>query len=399
MSISFDNTKIAFAYKTDKDLKTAKLLFETMTHNWLVNLGVRVTPVLMKSGLPIDGIIRKTIFRQFVGGETLEETKSVCNMLSNFNVQVILDYGVEGKEGEENFERAADTFVKVVNHAATQANVPFISIKLTGLARFDLLASLNESPRLRSGVHDNEAELEEFDKVRKRLDRICAVAAEKGVGVTIDAEETWIQDPIDRLTTELMQKYNKERPIVYNTVQLYRHDRLDFLKMSQRLATENGFHLGMKLVRGAYMERERLRAQQMGYKDPIQVDKAATDRDFDAAIQFCIDNIHNTAAIVATHNEESNSHTIELMQQKGLPLNHPHMHFSQLLGMSDHITFNLAKAGASVSKYVPFGPIKDVIPYLMRRAQENTSVGGASGREFTLLKKEVIRRKLDGEKV
>lgn len=398
MNISFDNTKVAFAYKKDKDLKNARWLFETMNNQWLVQLGVRFTPFLMKTGLPIDGLVRKTIFKQFVGGENLSETTKVCNLLSNFNVQVILDYGVEGKEGEANFEHAADVFIQVIEHAAKQSNVPFISIKLTGLARFGLLQSLNEAPRLRSGIHDHEAELEEWDKVRKRMYRICEVAEAKGIGVLIDAEESWIQDPVDRLCMELMQEFNHEKVIVYNTVQLYRHDRLDFLRLSLRLAKENNFKLGMKLVRGAYMEKERARAAQMGYASPINPDKAATDQEFNDSVKFCIDNISDVACIVASHNEDSNYYAVKLMEEKGLPLNHKHLHFSQLLGMSDHITFNLAKAGASVSKYVPFGPIRDVIPYLMRRAQENSSVKGQSGREYTLIKKELLRRKMDGEK-
>ncbi len=399
MNINFNDTKVAFAYKTDKELKNAKWLFETMNNPWLVQMGVRFTPFLMKTGMPIDGLIRKTIFKQFVGGESLEETKATCNKLSNFNVQVILDYGVEGKEGEANFNKATRVFIKVIEYAAQQSNVPFMSIKLTGLARKKLLNTINDAPRLRSGVHDHEAETEEWNKVRERMYEICTVAAESGVGVLIDAEESWIQDPIDRLCMELMQAFNKEKVIVYNTVQLYRHDRLDFLRLSLRLAKENNFKLGMKLVRGAYMEKERERAEIKGYASPINPNKEATDKDFNEAVKFCIDNIAEVSCILASHNEESNLYAVRLMEEKGLPLNHKHLHFSQLLGMSDHITFNLAKAGASVSKYVPFGPIRDVIPYLMRRAQENSSVKGQSGREYLLIKKELIRRKLDGEKI
>lgn len=399
MNINFNDTKVAFAYKTDKELRNAKWLFETMNNPWLVQMGVRFTPFLMKTGMPIDGLIRKTIFKQFVGGESLEQTKATCNKLSNFNVQVILDYGVEGKEGEANFDKATQVFINVIEYAAQQANVPFMSIKLTGLARKKLLNTFNDAPRLRSGVHDHEAEEEEWSKVKERMYAICTVAAAKGVGVLIDAEESWIQDPIDRLCMELMQEFNKEKVIVYNTVQLYRHDRLDFLRLSLRLARENNFKLGMKLVRGAYMEKERERAAVKGYASPINPDKEATDRDFNDAVKFCIDNIADVSCILASHNEESNLYAVRLMEEKGLPLNHKHLHFSQLLGMSDHITFNLAKAGASVSKYVPFGPIRDVIPYLMRRAQENSSVKGQSGREYLLIKKELIRRKLDGEKI
>ena len=393
MNISFDNTENAFAYKSTRDLKQAKLLFKTMHYPWLVSLGTRVTPWALNLGLPVNGIIRSTIFRQFVGGETIEETINVTNVLDKYNVEVILDYGVEGKEGEENFEKATEQFIKVVNYAATQPHIPFISIKVTGLSRHGLLQSLNESPRLRSGVHDNEAEDEEWQKVKNRMYRICEVAAQKKVGVLIDAEESWIQDPVDRLTMELMEKFNKESAIVYNTIQLYRHDRLHFLDVSYRIAQERGFILGMKLVRGAYMEKERERAILKGYPSLIHPDKESTDRDFDASVKYCIDRIDGIACILASHNEQSNLLAVKLMEEKGLPIDHHHLHFSQLLGMSDHITFNLAKAGCSVSKYVPFGPIKDVVPYLMRRAEENSSVSGQTGRELVLIEKELNRRK------
>jgi proline dehydrogenase len=393
MSLSFDNTQIAFAYKSTKELGKAKFLFSTMNYPFFVPLGTRITPFLMKTGLPVDGIIRNTIFRQFVGGETLTETAPAVNMLGEHGVQVILDYGVEGKEGEDNFDKATEEFVKVIEYAATQKNIPFISIKVTGLARFELMQTLNESPRLRSGIHDHETEIAEWERVKDRMYHICKIASEKNVGVLIDAEESWIQDPIDRLVMEMMQEFNKEKVVVYNTIQLYRHDRLEFLKLSHRIAKRSNFLLGIKLVRGAYMEKERERAQQKGYPDPIQKNKENTDNDFDAAVGYCIQNINDIAFIVASHNDKSNLLTYDLLNQKNIPLNHPHIHFSQLYGMSDNITFNLAKAGCSVSKYVPFGPIRDVIPYLMRRAQENSSVSGQTGRELALLKRELERRK------
>ncbi len=395
MEISFDNTQIAFAYKSDKELKGAKFLFNTMNYPWFSALGVRLTPFLMKTGLPIHGMIRKTIFKQFVGGETLEQTATVGKVLSEYHVQVILDYGVEGKEGEDNFEQATQEFIRVINYAATQNNIPFISIKVTGFARFGLLQTLNEAPRLRSGIHDHEAENEEWDKVRERMFRICEAAAERNIGVLVDAEESWIQDPVDRLTMEMMEIFNKEKVIVYNTIQLYRHDRLRFLKLSHQIAQQQGFMLGVKLVRGAYMEKERARAAQKGYPSPIQNDKSFTDGDYNAAVEYCIHNIETIAFIVASHNEYSNLRAAELLDAKGIPHNHEHVHFSQLYGMSDNITFNLAAAGYAVSKYLPFGPIRDVIPYLMRRAQENSSINGQTSRELTLIKKELERRKAE----
>ena len=394
MELSFDNTEVAFAYKKDSELKHARWLLKTMHYSWFVAVGTRITPFLMKTGLPVHGMIRATIFKQFVGGETLEQTAEAGKVLSGYGVQVILDYGVEGKEGEENFDKTADEFIKVINYAATQTNIPFISIKVTGIARVGLLNTLNDAPRLRSGIHDHEDEQAEWERVRERMFRICAAAAEKGIGVLVDAEESWIQDPVDRLAIEMMEIFNKETPIVYNTIQLYRHDRLRFLKLSHQIARKDDFILAVKLVRGAYMEKERDRAMLMNYDSPIQQNKSFADGDYNAAINFCVDNIDTTAFIVASHNEYSNLFAAELLDTKGIPHNHPHVHFSQLYGMSDNITFNLAKAGYSVSKYLPFGPIREVIPYLMRRAQENSSVSGQTGRELTLINKELKRRKV-----
>ena len=393
MNISFENTQNAFAYKSTKALKSAKLLFGFMGYPKLVQLGTRMVPALLKAGLPIKGIIRNTIFKQFVGGETLAETIPVAQMLAEHNVDVILDYGVEGKEGEENFDHATQVFIDVINHAASQKNIPFISIKVTGLASHELLQTLHEAPRLRSGIHDNEIEQAAWDRVRERMYAICEAAAEKNVGVLVDAEESWIQDPIDRLTMEMMAVFNTQKAVVFNTIQLYRHDRLHFLRISHQIAEAQGFILGLKLVRGAYMEKERAVALEKNRLSPIQVSKEATDTDYDEAVRFCMDHIHSTAVIIASHNEQSNLLGARLLDEMMLPHNHPHVHFSQLYGMSDTITFNLAKEGFNVSKYLPFGPIQDVIPYLMRRAQENTSVSGQTGRELMQLKRELARRK------
>lgn len=402
-AISFDNTANAFAYKSDKELTRADFLFSSMSHQWLVNLGTKLTPWIIKSGLPVKGLIRNTIFKQFVGGETLEQTAPIARKLGEYGVQVILDYGVEGKEGEENFDKACEEFINVIEYAATQPNIPFLSIKVTGIARFGLLEKLDSS------VSSNEGSLmKRFDKalltltleetaewqrVTDRMLKICAIASERKVGVFIDAEETWVQDPVDVLSILMMDKFNKGKIVVYNTVQLYRHDRLHFLKDCYEAAVQRDFILGAKLVRGAYMEKERSRAADMGYPSPIQPDKEATDRDYNAAILFCVDRIDHVALVVASHNEYSNLLTTHLLQKRSLAYNHPHVHFSQLYGMSDNITFNLAKAGCCVSKYLPFGPIGDVIPYLMRRAQENSSVSGQTGRELGLIKKELERRK------
>ena len=393
MNLSLENTQNAFAYKSTTDLKKAKFLFSVIQSPLIVSIGTRITPILMKSGFPINGLLRSTIFNQFVGGETLEDSARVTKQMGSYGVQVILDYGVEAKEGEANFDSVTEHIIEAIDFAATQDNIPFVSVKITGVASMDLLEKLNEAPRLRSGIHDSESEDTEWGRVKERMYAICDVASEKGIGVLIDAEETWIQDPIDRLAIELMTVYNNEKAVVYNTYQLYRNDRLHFLQLSHKLAQEGKFVLGAKLVRGAYMEKERLRATEKGYPSPIHVDKVATDADFNEAAAYCLKNAASIALVLASHNELSNLNVVEKMEAQGMAKNDPHVHFSQLYGMSDHITFNMASAGYSVSKYLPFGPLQDVIPYLMRRAEENTSVGGQTSRELTLLRRELARRK------
>jgi len=403
-SISFDDTEVAFAHKTNGELKQSYRLFSLMGKSWLVQIGSRLAPWSIKAGLPVNGLIRKTIFKQFVGGESLEETIPVVHKLSDYNVQVILDYGVEGKEGEDSFDHACEEFISVINFAATQNNIPFMSVKVTGFARFSLLEKLDALMHRAEGTslincYDiamqqlNADEMKEWQRVYARMKRICMVAKKVNVGFLVDAEETWIQDPVDALTMVMMDEFNREQLILYNTIQLYRHDRLKFLKLSYKAAEERNFLLGVKLVRGAYMEKERRRASAKEYASPIQPDKEASDNDYNEAVRFSIDHLDKIGLIVASHNEYSNLLATRLLQEKGMPLSHPHIHFSQLYGMSDNITYNLAKAGCSVSKYLPFGPIKDVVPYLMRRAQENTSVGGQTSRELSLIKKELNRRR------
>jgi proline dehydrogenase len=401
--ITFDNTEIAFAHRSDQDLSHSILLFRLMSWPVLVKIGTRLTPWMVEKGFPIAPLLRNTIFRQFVGGETLAETRKVSDSLHAFGVDVILDYGVEGKEGEANFDQARDEFIRVIRYASTCPNIPFISIKVTGMARFALLEKIQEG--MKSNRTDfqeaylaslnllSQDEQMEWERVCARLNAIASAGAKEGVGVLIDAEESWIQDPIDAIALLLMQQYNRERVTVFNTYQLYRHDRLSFLFDNYKFCQRGDFLLGAKLVRGAYMEKERARAQKMGYESPIQPDKRASDRDYDAALAFCVEHLDQIFVMVASHNEQSSLYAVSLLRELKQALDHPHIHWSQLYGMSDNITFNLAKAGCSVSKYLPFGPLSDVIPYLMRRAQENTSVRGQTGRELRLLLQERARRR------
>lgn len=398
--ISFNNTEQAFIYKSDAQLKKTYRLFQLMNQNWLVNIGTSATLLAVKWHLPIKGLLRSTIFEQFVGGETLEETTLTSTKLKQFNIDVILDYGAEGKEREEDFDKAKEEFIRVINHAARQENIPLIGIKLTALARFTLLEKLNPLVTFRQDqvsidtttISPNEKL--EWDAVVQRVVSICELAAQKKVGILIDAEESWIQDTIDALTMQVMQQYNQKEAVVFNTIQLYRHDRLEFLILSHQIAQNNGFILGAKIVRGAYMEKERKRASSLQEPSPIQPDKSASDRDFNMAIEYSIRHIDSIALIIASHNEYSAQLAVQLLEEANLPYSHPHIQFSQLYGMSDNITFNLAKLGCHVSKYLPYGPINDVIPYLMRRAQENSSVAGQTSRELFLIEQEIKRRRM-----
>lgn len=402
--INFNDTKKAFAYKSNQSLKRAKLLFTAMQFAPLVKLGTRITPWAIKSGLPVKGIIKKTLFQQFVGGETLEETVAVADMLKAFHVQVILDYGVEGGEGnDEKYEAETAYFIKVIQFAATRKNIPFISIKITGLVSSSLLeqldCSLNSTTNGETLLNFDQRlsnlpaeEKFHWHQLLSRTERLCIAAADAGIGIMIDAEESWIQDPIDRVATLMMEKFNKGKVVVYNTVQLYRSDRLGFLLNTLEEAEKGGYTAGLKLVRGAYMEKERARAEKMDYPSPIQPNKESTDKDYNQALAVCLSKIDAVSFIVASHNEESNLLAATLSEQHQLAPAHPHLHFSQLYGMSDNLTFNLAGAGYNVSKYLPFGPVNEVIPYLMRRAQENSSVSGQTGRELELIKREIQRR-------
>lgn len=385
--LSFDNTAIAFEHKTDGALRKADFLFSNIGKPWLVKLGAALTPWAFKLRLPVKGIIKATIFNQFCGGESMEEAAATAALLNKYHVNVALDYGVEAMEGEHNYDEAVPEFIRAIKYAGSKPNIPFIPIKITGFARFGLLEKVH------SGATLSVEEHAEFERVRARVTTIADAAAASNIALLIDAEESWIQQPVDDLTDELMARFNQGRVIIFNTFQLYRHDRLAFLTVSFDKAQRGGYLLGAKLVRGAYMEKERKRAAEMGYTSPIQPNKEAADRDYNAALQFCMERLDKVGLFIGTHNEDSCMLAARLMDQYGIPHNHPHVSFSQLYGMSDNITFNLAHAGYQVSKYLPYGPVKDVMPYLVRRAQENTSIAGQMGRELGLIRKELKRRR------
>jgi proline dehydrogenase len=385
--ISFNNTEIAFKHKSNADLRRANFLFSVMANPGLVKMGKGVTRFGLNVGLPIKGMIKSTIFKQFCGGETIEECTATINSLWKSHVGTILDYSVEGKTSPEDFEATTQEIIATIAKAKGNPGIPFAVFKVTGIGLFGILEKAND------GVDTLTAEEKaEYDDVFERVDRICKAGFDSNVPVFIDAEETWIQDTIDRMAHQMMERYNQATAIVFNTVQLYRHDRLAFLKTSVAWAKEQQLHYGVKLVRGAYMEKERKRALEKGYPSPIQPDKETCDKEYDEALEFLTDNPEYIALCAGTHNEDSSAYLADLMDRKGIAKTDKRFYFAQLLGMSDHISFTLAHAGYNVAKYVPYGPVKEVIPYLFRRADENTSVKGQTGRELSLIKQERARR-------
>ncbi|MBS1650872.1 MAG: proline dehydrogenase family protein [Bacteroidetes bacterium] len=386
-SVSFNNTENAFKGKTNAELNRAYWLFKLIGNSTLVKLGAKLSPIALKVGF--KSLFKKTIYKQFVGGETIVDCKQTVASLAKYNIGTILDYSVEGKESEHDFENCFNETIEAITMAKNNNHISFCVFKVTGMARFALLEKVS------AGAELSNSEEKEWEKVQNRVEMICEASHNSNQAIFIDAEESWIQPAIDFLAIKNMALFNKEKVIVYNTYQLYRHDRLDFLKQNTQTAILKGYKIGAKLVRGAYMEKERARAIQKNYPSPIQANKNATDDDYNAALNYCIENINNIALCAGTHNEDSSKLLVNAIRLKNISFNHPHIYFSQLLGMSDHISFNLSLSGYNVAKYVPYGPIAEVMPYLIRRAQENTSVKGQTGRELSLIINEKNRRKLN----
>ncbi|HRI00618.1 MAG TPA: proline dehydrogenase family protein [Saprospiraceae bacterium] len=388
-NIEFQNTEIAFSYKSDKELRKTYRLFQLMNNPGLVKIGSFFGSILAKLPLHVgDPIIKETIFNQFCGGVSLLECQSVIDKLHSKKTLTILDYGAEAKETDEDFQATLDENLKAIEFAYSTSNVPVVSTKLTGFVPLSVLEKMQSKEPL-----DNFEKLAK-ERLEERFLELCEKAYELGVSIFVDAEESWIQEPIDELTRQAMVRFNKERPIIYNTYQMYRKHRLDGLKQDFEFCKSNSVILGAKIVRGAYMEKERKRAEEKNYEDPIQPNKEQTDLQYNDAIRFCLEDPDRISLCNASHNQESNALQVKLMKEKNLANDHPHLNFCQLYGMSDHLTFNLAAHHYNVAKYVPYGPIKDVIPYLIRRAQENSSVTGDMGRELSLLNIEMKRRGL-----
>jgi len=382
----FNNTKRAFALKSDSELKKSLFIFSMMNKGALVSIGTKFTNLALKLHLPVEGIIKKTIFKMFCGGTSKEDCLPVIKKMHEMHVHSVLDYSSEGKEEEAEFDKALNTKTSIVTFANRRKEIPFTVFKPTGIGRFAIWEKVSAKKEL------TKEEQDEWNRVVDRVDEICELAYKLDMRILADAEESWMQDAADDLLEEMMAKYNQEKVIVYNTLQCYRWDRLQYIKDLHKRAKNKGFKVGAKVVRGAYMEKENARADKMGYATPICEDKEATDVNFNAVIYYAMQNLDDIALYIGTHNEVSTYLTMQLMEEKEISKDDDRIWFSQLFGMSDHISFNLGLNGYNAAKLVPFGPIRDVIPYLMRRAQENSSVKGQTGREYALLKEEKQRR-------
>jgi len=382
-----DNTKNGFILKSNFELNKAYFLFKIISNRTLTNIGKNLLNISLKLKLPILFLVRSTVFKQFCSGETLDESFETVKKLNEKNVKSYLHYSVEGVENENSYDSSHDEVKEAITFASKKNILDFTVFKPTAIASSILLEKISKGIEL-----SNEDKIL-YDKVLTRFDNICKLAAEKNIKILIDAEESWIQDAIDDLALKMMITYNKKSTIVYNTSQMYRHDRLDYLKQLHKIAKEKKFLIGIKLVRGAYIEKENSRAKKLNYKSPICSSKNETDINFDNGAKYILSNLDHFSLFCGTHNENSIYSIINLMTKNNLKIQNPNIWFGQLFGMSDNISFNLAEKGYNVIKYLPYGPIKEVIPYLIRRAEENTSVKGQTSRELELIKKELVRRR------
>ena len=388
--VNFENTQVAFCFAPTSHLKRAKFLFTSLQNSFLANTGPKLLNFAIKAGLPVQGLTKRYMFDHFCGGEDLAEAQQTMTNLLAHQVYSVLDYAVEGENTDISFDHTLQTMLQILDFAKDSEACKFVAMKMTGIGAFSVLEKVHAGKKL------SPFENAQYERTKERLDKICAKAAELDQAIYIDAEETWIQDPVDELVEEMMVKYNTEKPIIYTTVQMYRHDRLAYLKdMFKRVRLRQAYP-GVKLVRGAYMEKERARAKKLGYDDPIQPSKQACDADFDEAACYILERIDKIGLCLGTHNEASCKMVAEHMDKHGIALNHPNMFFAQLYGMSDNITFNVAAAGYNTAKYLPFGPVKSAIPYLLRRASENSSISGQTPRELELITREISRRRKCG---
>jgi proline dehydrogenase len=385
--VSFESTEIAFRIKSDRELRKALFLFRAISNRGLVAVGGFFSRLAIHIRLPIGWIVKPTIYSHFCGGETIGDCLPTVEKLAGYGVKSVLDYSVEGGEDPEKIRAALDETLRTVLNAAENPNIPFAVFKPTAFCQSEVLRKKSAGEPL------TPEEEEEAGRFRTRVEELCSTAFKHNVRIMIDAEDYCYQDFVDEVVTDMTEKYNRDKAIVYNTYQMYRRDRMDVFRRDLERARRKNFYLGIKFVRGAYMERERKRADELGYPSPIHPDKESTDMDYNAALKLAVENIDRVSIFNGTHNEKSSLYLAELMKEHNLAKNDPRCYFSQLFGMSDHISFNLAHHGYNVAKYLPYGPVRHVLPYLIRRTEENTSIAGQTSRELILVLKERKRRK------
>lgn len=383
--MDFNNTQIAFAYKSDAELKKARFLFGSLNIPGSVLFGKLALKIVSALNLPVQSMIKKTIFSHFCGGENLENCVLSVHNLSAFGIKSILDLSIEGQKTEEAFDLNEKLLAENLCFSAETDATPFSVFKVTALGNAEIMRDYVKGYPFTA----------DQEKIFERVQNLVALANEKGISVLIDAEETWIQNFIDEVTEKLMVEFNKNRAVVIQTIQLYRKDKLEYLQYLHHFCSSQNCVTGVKLVRGAYMEKERHEAKIQNLECLIQDDKPSSDKDFDLALEFCVKNVDNTLLIAATHNEDSCQLLINLMKKGKLKKAHKNLWFAQLYGMSDNLSFNLSSEGYNVAKYLPYGPVMEVMPYLIRRAEENSSAQNQSARELQLIKDELKRRKTD----
>ncbi|MGL1888366.1 MAG: proline dehydrogenase family protein [Reichenbachiella sp.] len=385
--LDFDDTKVAFGDRSNVDLRRMYFLFSTMNRPWVAKVGIVMMQMAFAIHLPIKLLIKKTIFNHFCGGESLQDSKTTVDKLGASRIHTILDYSVEGEHDEATFDFNKSEIIRSLELAKGSSDIPSGVMKLTGFTAFDLLL------KKQSGLEFSIEEAQRWKNFLARVDEVCAMAVSLDKMLFIDGEESWIQDPIDEVVIEMMRKYNRDKVYIFNTYQMYKRASFANLKINHSHAEQDGYRIGAKLVRGAYMEKERERAMELGYDDPIHATKVETDEAFDSAVSYCMRNLETIALCAGTHNEHSSRLLTELVEAHEVKVDDARVYFAQLFGMSDNISYALAQQGYNVAKYVPYGPVRKVLPYLMRRAEENTAMAGQSSREFKLVKAEMRRRK------
>lgn len=387
MNNIFSNTKEAFSLKSNFELLRAQFLFNIIKNRTLVKYSTLLTNFALKFYLPVTPIIKMTVFNHFCGGVSELDCNPVIKKMYDKRVSSVLDFSTEAFNSEIEFDNCYDKKISIIEFIKDRPEIPFVVFKPTCLGSLDLF----KKKTIHEDLSDKDNIL--WNRVVERFKGVCQKAYDNDIKILIDAEEVFVQKAIDDLALLMMRKFNREMPIVFNTVQMYRWDRLKYLSDLLNDKANNGLIFGFKLVRGAYMEKERLIAKSLNVKSPICITKNETDSNFNSGLDFVFNNLDRISLVCGSHNEDSVIKIMEIMKNKNLKVSDDKIWFGQLFGMSDNVTFNLAKMGYNTFKILPFGPVRNLMPYLIRRAEENTSVKGQTGRELQLILNERRRRK------